>query len=237
MISPGPVTAVLLAAGLGERAGSDLPKQFLELGDRPMISHSLAALAATDLITSIVVVLPAERPSFVEDELQIEKVTAITDGGPSRQASLAEGLICIPDEASIVLVHDAARPLISTGLARRVIAGLDDQFQGSISAIRMEDALKEVTDEGEVVGGLPRRGKWRAQTPQVFERAALEESLSRADAEGRICEDCSEMLVRGGYRVRVVPGDASNIKVTTMADLNLAERLLAARLPSEDISR
>jgi 2-C-methyl-D-erythritol 4-phosphate cytidylyltransferase len=93
----------------------------------------------------------------------------------------------------------------------------------------MEDALKEVTDEGEVVGGVPRRGKWRAQTPQVFERAALEESLSKADAQGRVCEDCSEMLVRAGYRVRVIAGDASNIKVTTTADLNLAEKLLAAR--------
>lgn len=233
----GTATAVLLAAGAGERAGGDLPKQFLQLGDRPMMSHSLAALAGADEVASIVVVLPSERPSFIEDELNHEKITSIAEGGPTRQASLAEGLICIPDEASVVLVHDAARPLLTTGLTSRVLNGLSDHFDGAISAIRMEDALKEVTGVGEVVRGLPRRGLWRAQTPQAFERSALEDSLSRADAEGRVCEDCSEMLVRSGYRIRAVPGEVSNLKVTTMADLKLAETLLGARYRSEGHSR
>ena len=237
MSRPGPVTAVLLAAGAGERAGADLPKQFLQVGDRPMVSRALNALASADQVESVVVVLPADRPPFIEEELNQPKVTSLTVGGATRQASLAEGLICIPDETSVVVVHDAARPLVTSSVIDRVLDGLDEEFLGAISAIRLDDALKEVTEGGEVVASLPRRSLYRAQTPQAFDRSALEDSLARADAEGRVCEDCSEMLIRSGYRVRFVPGEAWNLKITTMADFHLAETLLAGRPGAGSISR
>jgi 2-C-methyl-D-erythritol 4-phosphate cytidylyltransferase len=225
----GRVSAVLLAGGRGDRAGGDVPKQFLDIAGRPMLSHSLTALVASDLISSVVVVLPEDRPSFIEDDLKQAKIASITVGGETRQASLAEGLVCLPEDTSVVLVHDAARPLITQGLVNRILAALDDSLDGVICALPLDDALKEVTLDGEVVGNLPRRGAWRAQTPQVFSRSALEEALALADAEQRICDDCSEMLIRAGFRVRAVSGEPWNLKVTTKADLNLAERILLSR--------
>jgi 2-C-methyl-D-erythritol 4-phosphate cytidylyltransferase len=225
----GRVTAVLLAAGRGDRAGGEVPKQFLEIARRPMLAHSLSALAASDSVDAIVVVLPEQRPSFIEDELKIPKIASLTVGAETRQGSLAEGLVCLPGETTVVLVHDAARPLLTTALIDRVQGGLDESFDGAICALPVDDALKEVTLDGEIVGNLPRRGAWRAQTPQVFSRGPLEEALALADAEQRVCDDCSEMLLRAGFRVRAVKGEPWNLKVTTKADLNLAEAILLSR--------
>jgi 2-C-methyl-D-erythritol 4-phosphate cytidylyltransferase len=230
MIRPsGRVTAVLLAAGSGDRAGGDVPKQFLDLAGQPMLAHPLGALSASESIASIVVVLPEARPPFIEEELKLPKITSLAVGGATRQASLAEGLVCLPEDSSIVLVHDAARPLLTTGLIERVLDGLEESVDGAICAVPLDDALKEVTADGEVVGNLPRRGAWRAQTPQVFSRKSLDEALALADSEQRICDDCSEMLIRAGFRVRAVKGEPWNIKVTTKADLNLAEKILMSR--------
>ena len=225
----GRVTAVVLAAGRGDRAGSEVPKQFLEIARRPMLAHSLSALSASDSVDAIVVVLPEQRPSFIEEELKIPKIASVTDGAETRQGSLAEGLVCLPEGTSVVLVHDAARPLLTKALIDRVLGGLDEFFDGAICALPVDDALKEVTIDEEVVGNLPRRGAWRAQTPQVFSRRPLEEALALADAEQRVCDDCSEMLLRAGFRVRAVMGEPWNLKVTTKADLNFAEAILLSR--------
>lgn len=224
------VTAVVLAGGSGERLGSAVAKQFLDLAGRPMLAHALLAFERTPEVTATVVVLPPDRPAFVDHELTtLPKVWSVTDGGPTRQASLGEGLVCLPDESDIVLVHDAARPAVQPSLVARVLDGLDATYDGAVPAIPIEDALKEVTNEGLVVGRRSRAGLWRAQTPQGFRRECIEDALARADAEGILCEDCAEMAVRAGYRVRVVPGDPGNLKATRMEDLRLLEALLAGR--------
>jgi 2-C-methyl-D-erythritol 4-phosphate cytidylyltransferase len=221
------VTAVVLAGGSGERLGSTVPKQFIDLGGRPVLTHALLAFEATDEVDATVVVLPDERPAFIDRELLLPKITSVTAGGPTRQASLGEGLICLPDETDVVLVHDAARPLVEPALIRRVIDGIDASHDGAIPAVPVADALKEVTAEGLVVGRRPRVGVWRAQTPQGFRRECIEDALARADSDGVVCEDCSEMAVRAGYRVQVVAGDPRNLKVTRKEDLRLIEALLA----------
>jgi 2-C-methyl-D-erythritol 4-phosphate cytidylyltransferase len=223
----GPVTAVLLGGGSGERFGGDLPKQFLALGGIPLLVHSLRALEACDKVNFVVVVLPDVRPGFIENAVRTPKVRSVVSGGDSRQASLREGLERIPAETSIVLVHDAVRPLVTPNLLERVLEGVGGVYQGVVCAVPMEDALKEVSADHELLASKERRSLWRAQTPQAFLRDALEESLSRAEAEEVVCEDCSELLLRAGHRVRVVPGDPSNIKVTTPEDLLMGESLLA----------
>ena len=220
-------TAVVLAGGSGERVGSDVPKQFLDLAGRPMIVHCLLAFERAPEVGAVVVVLPAERPPIVLDALWTPKVVSVTIGGPTRQASLSEGLICLPDETEIVAVHDAARPLVQPALVARVLAGIDDSHDGAVPGVPVDDALKEVTSDGLVVGRRARVGLWRAQTPQAFRREALEDALARADAEGVVCEDCAEMAVRAGYRVRLVPGDPANLKATRRDDLPVLEALLA----------
>lgn len=223
------VTAILLAAGRGSRAGSELPKQFLELAGRPMLLHPIETLRASARVSALVIVLPEERPPAIDEALDLPEVASITAGGPERQSSLGEGMVCIPDETSIVLVHDAARPLLRPELIDRVLDALDGAHHGAICAVAVDDAIKEVSADSEILAAKARNGLWRAQTPQAFLRESLEDALARTEADGVSCEDCSEMLTRAGYRVKVVEGDPWNLKVTLPKDLSLAEYILRAR--------
>jgi 2-C-methyl-D-erythritol 4-phosphate cytidylyltransferase len=194
-----------------------------------MFVHPLEALDRAARVSAIVVVLPEERPDFVDEHLSKEKICSIANGGASRQVSLGQGLECLPEETTVVLVHDAARPLLDRRLIDRVLDGFDGSFHGVISAIPMDDSIKEVSDAREILSARARRSLWRAQTPQAFLRDSLEDALARADAEGIDCDDCSELLTRAGYRVKVVEGDPWNLKVTRPKDVSLAEAILAAR--------
>lgn len=220
------VTAVVLAAGSGKRVGSDVPKQFLPLGNKPMLHRSLAVLEAVDEIGHVVVALPPDDGSNL---LEFGKVVAQVTGGETRQASLQSALAKLPESTDTVMVHDAARPLLGEALIDKLLGALDDTCDGVIPAIAMEDTIKRVSDDLLVEEEVDRQGIWRVQTPQVFRRAVLEDSLVKALAAGLESTDCSQMLISAGYRVRVVEGDPLNFKVTRAADLWLAEQIIAAR--------
>lgn len=223
------VTAIVLAAGRSERAGGLAPKQFLDLAGRPLVAHSLEVFESSLEISSIVLVLPSEHRAYLEEPLDSPKLESIAIGGELRQDSLAQGMVCLPEATDVVLVHDAARPLVTQDLVERVLSGLKPPFDGSICVVDEEDALKEVSPEAEVMGFRSKHGFKRAQTPQAFSRGPMEDAIARVAASGETCEDCSEMLTRAGYRVRTVPGDHWNIKVTRTSDLGLCERILEAR--------
>jgi 2-C-methyl-D-erythritol 4-phosphate cytidylyltransferase len=191
-----------------------------------MIAHSLETLASFPDVEAVVVVLPAEHSPGMGDELTSPKIWSVVEGGNTRQASLEEALMALPPYSETVVVHDAARPLLSSELLGTLLKTLDPSCDGVIPAIPLEDALKSVSEDGEVLSALDRRGVWRAQTPQVFRRSALEDSVRQASNSGTQSHDCSEMLTIAGYRVRVVRGDPFNLKVTTASDLRLAELIL-----------
>ncbi|MGH2731716.1 MAG: 2-C-methyl-D-erythritol 4-phosphate cytidylyltransferase [Actinomycetota bacterium] len=222
------VCAVLLGAGQGLRAGGKTPKQFLPLAGRPMLVHSLLAFEQTRRVLSVVVVLCGQRPPGLEAAISLPKVRSVVTGGETRQQSLAKGVSGLPPEASIVLVHDAARPLVRPALIERVLDGLDEDHEGAILAVPLEDAVKEVSEEGELLGSRDRGGLWRAQTPQAFFRDPLEDALARNLTEGVVHDDCSALAATAGYRVRVVMGEPSNLKATRPVDLMLCETLLRA---------
>jgi 2-C-methyl-D-erythritol 4-phosphate cytidylyltransferase len=226
------VTAVVLAAGRGQRVGSDVPKQFLQLGTRPMLNLSLAVFEAGPAISAVVVAVPADDP-HKPDLAEFSKVVAEVAGGASRQASLQNALGSLPEGTDVVLVHDAARPLLDQPLVDSLLAALDASCDGVIPAIPLEDTVKKVSEDRMVTEEVDRSGIWRVQTPQVFRREVLEDALAKAVAAGLESTDCSQMLTSAGYRVRVVEGDPLNFKVTRAADLWLAERILASR-PEED---
>lgn len=228
MTHEGFVTAVVLAGGTSSRMPNGLLKQFMDLSGKPLVVHSLNAIESAPEIDAAVLVLPLDRPKFIDQEIDLPKVCSITSGGASRQASVSQGLVCLPDETDIVVVHDAARPLASPALFARTVNGIRTGFHGCIAALTMDDAVKEVSSSGEIHGGRSKRGLWRAQTPQAFLRGSLEDALARADAEGIEAEDCSELLIRAGYRVSVVEGEVSNLKVTRPRDLWLCESILAS---------
>ena len=219
--------AIVLAAGSSLRLAGALPKPFRPLAGRPVLEYSLRAFAAVPSVGAVVVVVPnGQRGAAERTCAAFPVVVAVTLGGALRQDSLACGLACLPAGVEVVAVHDAARPMISPEVIAAVLAGVGEGFDGAIAALPLDDALKEVDQEGEIRAARSRAGLWRAQTPQAFTRSCLDDALAQARRDGEPCDDCSQMATRAGYRVRVVNGDPLNLKVTRPADLDLCERLL-----------
>lgn len=232
-------TAILLAGGKGERLGGDTPKQFLELAGKPLFWHSLDVFEGSPFVDAVVLVVPSgafDWPPLNQDEVnqdeRFPKVFAVITGGETRQGSVAQGMANLPEGTEIVLVHDAARPLLEGGLIESLLSQLNAACEGAIPAIPLEDAIKRVASDGFVEAEVDRREIWRVQTPQAFWREPLEESLRAAQGLAIDAPDCSHMLTRAGYRVKIVQGDPLNLKVTRPADFHLAEMILHGRQPA-----
>jgi 2-C-methyl-D-erythritol 4-phosphate cytidylyltransferase len=213
--------ALVVAAGRGERLGSAGPKTLVELGGRPMLLWSVAALRAVDAVEQIVVALPAgvAAPAGCLGVI----------GGAVRSASVRAALAAAPPDADVVLVHDGARPLVTPALIEAVLAGLVG-VDCAIAAAPVSDTVKETDGEGIVVRTLDRDRLWSVQTPQVFTRVALERALAVPQAIVDAATDEAWLVERAGGRVRVVQAPPENLKVTTPRDLRLAEQLLQDRV-------
>lgn len=214
------VWAVVVAGGSGSRFGR--PKQFAELAGRPVVAWSVdAARAVAD---GVVLVLPAaDAARSGANAYGADRVVA---GGPSRSASVRCGLAAVADDATVVVVHDAARPLAGPALFTAAVAALADGAAGAICAVPVADTLKRLDDTGDAVAAtVDRHGLVAVQTPQAF-RADV---LRRAHAAGGEATDDAALVESLGATVRVVAGDPVNVKLTTPADLAYAEHLLAAR--------
>jgi 2-C-methyl-D-erythritol 4-phosphate cytidylyltransferase len=206
-------SAILLAGGEGSRFGTK--KQYILLGGKPLYMHSLEKVL--DLFEEVILVLPEEDLQKIKVPPKVKKVA----GGKERQDSVLEGLL--EAEGDIVIVHDCARPFASRELFLKV-AELGD-FEGKICALPVRDTLKQVS-EGMVIKTIDRTGLWHSQTPQAFLRKVLLECHFRARNEGFFATDDAMLLERYGYRVGVVMGEPTNIKITYPEDLALAQRLL-----------
>ncbi len=219
------VCAVLVAGGRGERLGIDRPKAFAKLGGRPLLAESLERLDASDWIDSVVVVAPPgweESSILLAEEVGAGKVSACVPGGPARTDSVRAGIAEVPDEAAVILVHDAARPLLPPEVIDRVLEPLGESWDGGVPALRVADTLKR-GDDGAVVETVDRRGLYAAQTPQAFVAKTFRQALAAGDGEA---SDCAALVEARG-RIRLVEGDPRLLKVTTAADLALVESLLA----------
>jgi len=214
--------ALIVAAGLGERLGADRPKALVELAGRPLVQWSIDVLAGIEQIESLVLALPAGVPAPAGG-------TSVS-GGPARSDSVGRALAAAPD-GDPVLVHDAARPLLTAALAEAVIAALraDPSADAAIAAVPVTDTIKRVQDGGAVAETLERDGLWAVQTPQVFRRGPLEEALAAGAEVRAAATDDAWLLERRGGKVIVVRSSAENLKVTTPLDLRLAELLLGRR--------
>jgi 2-C-methyl-D-erythritol 4-phosphate cytidylyltransferase len=217
------VWAVLAAAGSGDRLGADRPKAFVRLGEQPLLAESLARLDASEWIDAIVVAAPPgwEEPAILlAEELGCGKVSACVTGGATRADSVRLGVAEVPQEAAVVLVHDAARPLLDDAVVERVVTALGDGWDGAVPALPIPDTVKRV--DGERVTETLARGELRAvQTPQAFVAGVLRGALSGSD-----WTDCSAAVEASGGRVRIVDGDPRLLKVTDAADLERVAALL-----------
>lgn len=218
-------TAILAAAGSGERLGAGVPKAFAELAGRPMLEWSLDALRAAERVGEILVTVP---PELGKGSDPFPNGVVVVAGGPSRSESVANALERV--ETELVVVHDAARPLASPSLFDEVLAALDDDDDaaGVVAATPVTDTTKEVLRGREVHRTLDRSSLWSVQTPQAFRADALRTALASTELLAQASDDA--MLVeRAGGRVLVHPAPAENLKVTSPLDLRVAEGLLRER--------
>lgn len=226
------IVALIVAAGSGERLGVNRPKALVELAGRPLVQWSIDALAQISRIEQIVVAMPPGAHPAPGVEAVAGMV--LVDGGGSRSESVGKALAAAhvsTGSDDLVLVHDAARPLLTPALAETVIAALehDPYAHAAIAAMPVTDTIKRVDPAGAVHETLDRSELWAVQTPQVFRRGDLERALDLASEElGRATDD-AWLIERGGGKVIVVKASDENLKVTTPLDLRLAELLLGER--------
>jgi 2-C-methyl-D-erythritol 4-phosphate cytidylyltransferase len=221
-------TALLAAAGSGERLGAGAPKALVELAGRPMAAWSLIAFDAAQAIDAAVIAAP---PAQTEALARLAADTApglralVVPGGESRSESVARALVETPEDVEVVVVHDAARPLVRPELLDRCVSRLERWgCDGVVAAARAVDTVKEADAGGHVIATLDRGRLWAVQTPQAF-RAR---SLARALGEGDLARayDDAQLVEAAGGDVRVVEASRLNIKITTEQDLRIAAMLL-----------
>jgi 2-C-methyl-D-erythritol 4-phosphate cytidylyltransferase len=216
--------ALIVAAGLGERLGASRPKALVELAGQPLVQWSVNMLRAVPAIERIVVALPAGVEAPVG--------TVGVEGGAVRSESVRLALAAAGEGpgSELVLVHDAARPLLTAELIEAtLVAGASEGVDAAIAATPVTDTIKQAGADGAVTRTLDRAGLWAVQTPQVFRRGALRRAL---DVPGEVLVQATDdawLVERAGGRVVVVPSSPENLKVTTPFDLDLAELLLARR--------
>jgi 2-C-methyl-D-erythritol 4-phosphate cytidylyltransferase len=224
------VWALLVAGGTGERLGEGRPKAFVRLGDLPLLAEPLRRLDESGWVDAIVVAVPAgwEEPAILlAEELAATKVVASVTGGTTRAQSVAAALAEVPAEALVVLVHDAARPLLTDAVIERVLGALAEGWDGAVPALPLADTVKRVDGET-VVETIDRSSLVAVQTPQAFRSQALRDALaglSGSDVQGHPT-DCAALVEACGGRVRWVAGDRRLLKVTTPADLEVVSSWL-----------
>ena len=216
--------AIVLAAGAGERLGADTPKAFLPLAGTTMLGLAVQAAAACVEVGSVVAVVPEGWERRAEALLPSRVPVSIVTGGASRQESVRLALAAVGPEVLAIVCHDAARPFATRELFSAVLGALRDA-DGAVPVVPVPDTVKRVSG-GVVVATEPRDRLALAQTPQAFVASALREAHARG-TEGPPATDDAALLERAGFRVRTVPGEPGNFKVTTGADLARAEQLLS----------
>jgi 2-C-methyl-D-erythritol 4-phosphate cytidylyltransferase len=221
--------ALIPAAGVGARMGAEYPKQYLPLGDKPMLQHVLDTFAGSQAIAHAFVVV-SEQDGYIGPILQnaphlAARVTVLYNGGRTRQESVLNGLHVLRAELGDddwVLVHDAARPGLTNELIEKLIVSLRDDEVGGLLAMPIVDTLKQGGAGDRVHATVPRNGLWSAQTPQMFRYGLLLRALEQA---GEVTDEASAIEALG-LQPRLIEGSARNFKLTLPQDVTLAELYL-----------
>ena len=224
------VGVVIVAGGAGTRTASTELKQFRWVSGRPALLHSVQAFMARPDVAVVVVVLPkayaADPPPWLF-QCDVDRLL-VSVGGAERHQSVVNGLEDLPEEVTVAVVHDAARPLVTDDTIERVIAEAR-KGHGAVAALPVVDTLKEVDAEGRIVRTVDRTNLWRAQTPQAFPRVMLEEAHVAARRDRVGATDDAALVERLGHRVVVVRGSERGMKITEEADFARAEALSMLR--------
>ncbi|MEO7714498.1 MAG: 2-C-methyl-D-erythritol 4-phosphate cytidylyltransferase [Gemmatimonadaceae bacterium] len=229
VVSTRDVGVVIVAGGSGSRVGGEELKQFRWVAGKPMLLHSVQTFMARDDVGMVVVVLPqryAGDPPPWLFQCDVDRLL-VSVGGRTRSESVANGLDDLPDESQIVLVHDAARPLVGAATIERVVRGVR-AGRSVVAALPVVDTIKHVDDDGRIERTLSRESLWRAQTPQGFPRQVIVDAHRRAMADRVSATDDAALLERLGLPVHVVRGSERALKVTEPDDFARVDALYAS---------
>lgn len=218
------ITAIIAAAGFGERFGEK--KQLKLLNGRPLLFHTIQPFIKSELISEILVVVPKDDVIRVDREFKstlTSKKIGVISGGKTRQESVNNGLKISDKESELICVHDGVRPFVTLSLIEKVIKA-SMEHDGAILAAPSSDTIKKIMGD-QILETLPRETIWRAQTPQVFSKAALEEAIQIAIDENLEGTDESSILEKIGYQIGFIEGSPLNIKITTKEDWVFAKAI------------
>jgi len=220
---------IVPAAGRGTRFGGEVPKQYLDLLGRPVIEHTLHALLAHPVVSGAMVAISANDRYWPGWRELLGKPVLTCLGGGERADSVLAGLRALPASVPAddwVLVHDAARPCLKAMDLSRLFAALKTDPVGALLAAPLRDTLKRAGEDGRVEATVPRGSMWRALTPQAFRRESLARALESAGRAGVVVTDEAMAIERLGLKPLLVEGSEDNLKITTPADLAVAESIL-----------
>jgi 2-C-methyl-D-erythritol 4-phosphate cytidylyltransferase len=226
------VCAIIPAGGQGTRMGGTVPKQFRTLKGKPILHYTLKTLHESGLIDSLVLVVPEKelehaRADWLEHPVIVKQVVT---GGEKRQDSVFNGYQALPADTDIVLVHDGVRPFLSKEMIQETI-NVAEKFGAAITAIPVNDTIKQVDSSGKVERTVDREGLWRVQTPQAFRYDLLGEAFRNAQKDSFYGTDEGALIEYLGQEVRVVEGSEWNLKITRPEDMVLGESIVAKLFP------
>ena len=224
--------AVIVSAGKGQRFMEGRKKQFFSLGEKPILAHTLDRFDACPLIRSILLVVGREDQDYclteIIEKFRYRKISRIIPGGKQRQDSVRNGLDGLPGDAEIIVIHDGVRPFVTKEMIEESIRSAA-RFGAVIIAMPVKDTIKMAHPDGTVLKTLERESLWQAQTPQTFQASLIREAYLKATEDGYIGTDDASLVERLGKKIHILPGSYTNIKITTLEDLMLANLILKMR--------
>ena len=227
--------AVIASAGAGRRFMEGKKKQFLLLGEKPILARALDSFEASPLIRSIHLVVAPEDMDYclkeIVEKYGYRKIVAIRPGGKQRQDSVRHGIDSLAADSDIVVIHDGVRPFVTPTMIEASIRSAVT-LGAVVLAVPVKETVKMVDPDGTVLKTLDRETLWQIQTPQAFQTSILREAFRKAAGDGFVATDDASLVERLGVAVHVLPGSYRNIKITTPEDLTLANLLLTAETSS-----
>lgn len=225
------VVALIPAAGSGKRMGADRNKQYLEIGGKPILAHTLEVFDRCDAVSEVYLIVPEDDCAYaceIVDSMRFMKPIKVIPGGRERQDSVRNGLNAIY-KCDIVMVHDGVRPFVTEEILNRSI---EDTVRcgATVVAVPAKDTIKSVDENMDVVETLERRKLWQIQTPQTFRFEIIKEAFHKAYHDGYYGTDDASLVERIGHKVHIVEGSYQNIKITTPEDMVLGEAILKNRI-------
>ena len=236
------IAAIVAAAGLGLRMGNSTPKAYLALGGKPILAHTLGAFEKCKEVREVTLVVHPEELAYCQERVispyGLKKVLRLVPGGKERQDSVYNALKALKneDDLEIVLVHDGVRPFVTPEQICRVIQAARTHG-AAVLGLPAQDTLKTVNPEGEIRQTLERKDIWQIQTPQAFQAPLLRRAFVEAYSRNFYGTDEAALLEELHQTVAVIPGTPFNLKITTPADLELAEAIFSLRRRKKHASR